>query len=370
MNRIKQIKTRLTAVLCLCVMLLSGCQFMPAPEQSAETRIVTDCVGREVEIPAEPKWIAALDAFSGEVLVISGAGDKLACAPNGVRMDLILQEIYPGLLNTSAPMSGGTVNAESLLSLAPDLALIQGRTLYGNQDEVDKLDKLGIPYLVIQYTTMEEQIFAMELLGDVLGGEPEARLDQLVDYYRDVIRRAEDIAKEIPDEERMRVYHSINEIIRTDGVDSLGRDWIECTGAINVSAQDGFFSTDKGDYTASMEQIYTWDPDIIICNEVETRDYVMKKEKWAGLWAVQQNQVYNIPVGATRWGQRGSLETYFAILWLGTILYPNTYYKDIDLKQEVFSVYEDILNFPLDDALYEKMLSGRGLRHASNNAGK
>ena len=368
----KQKNLRFAALFCALALalVLSGCQRMAPPEQEGSTRIVTDCVGREVEIPSDPQWIAALDAFSGEVLVISGAGDKLASAPNGVRMDLILQEIYPPLADASVPMSGGTVNAESLLALSPDLALVQGRTIYANKDEVAKLDKMGIPYLVIQYTTMEEQIYAMELLGDILGGKPQERLEQLVDYYRDVIGRAESIAAAIPEEERLQIYHSINEITRTDGVDSLGKDWIECVGAIDVSAQAGFFSNDKGDYTASMEQIYAWDPDVIICSEVETADYIMTHDKWSGLWAVRENQVYNIPVGATRWGQRGSLETYFAILWLGRTLYPETYYKDVDLKQEVFNVYENILDFQLDDETYEKMLSGRGLRHASHYAGK
>ena len=174
------------------------------------------------------------------------------------------------------------------------------------------------------------------------------------------------IAEGIPEEDRLNVYHSINALVLTDGAESVGRDWIECVGAVNVACQGE--NTVRGDYNASREQIYTWDPDVVICNEVETRDYLLTNEKWTGLRAVQEGQVYNIPVGATRWGQRGSLETYFAILWLGTTIYPE-YYGDIDLKQEVMTFYDEILDCPLDDATYDSMLSGRGLRGSSTGAG-
>ncbi|MCC8123349.1 MAG: hypothetical protein LIO58_07400, partial [Oscillospiraceae bacterium] len=80
--------------------------------------------------------------------------------------------------------------------------------------------------------------------------------------------------------------------------------------------------------------------------------------------------VYNIPVGATRWGHRGSVETYFAILWMGTTFFPEIY-EDVDLKTEVCTFYEDILGVTLDDALYKDILDGYGIRNKpTGNAGE
>lgn len=79
----------------------------------------------------------------------------------------------------------------------------------------------------------------------------------------------------------------------------------------------------------------------------------------------KEKQIYNIPVGATRWGQRGSLETFFAMIWLGVTIYPE-YYADFDLKKEVTQFYDEILGLKIDDGTYDKMLSGSGIRNASD----
>ena len=158
-------------------------------------------------------------------------------------------------------------------------------------------------------------------------------------------------------------------IIELDGENSLGNDWISCAGAENVSAQlTESLQADGGDYYAGIEQIFVWDPDVVICNEAETKKYLLSDGKWSGLRAVKEKQIYNIPVGATRWGQRGSLETFFAMIWLGVTIYPE-YYADFDLKKEVTQFYDEILGLKIDDGTYDKMLSGSGIRNASDASG-
>lgn len=343
--------------LCMIAMLLVGCGQSNVPTESQAMQTITDCVGRQVEIPQNPQRIAALDSFAGEAVVMAGGGEKLVTVPNGVRMDVLLRELYPGLENVDVTMSGGAVNAEALLSLQPDLALVKAG-LYANEAEMAKLDKLGIPYLVVEYTDMEGQLFAMDMIGQVLGGNEEARMNQMSEYYREIIRQAKEISATIPEDKRVRVYHAIHEAVRTDGNASLGQDWINTVGAVNVSCMTE--ESGQGDYTASVEQIYAWDPDVIICNEADTAEYLRQNDKWQGLRAVREGRVYNIPVGATRWGQRGSLETFFAMLWLETTLYPE--YYSCNLKQEVVDFYQNVLDYTLDDATYEQMLTGRGLR--------
>ncbi|MGI5825345.1 MAG: ABC transporter substrate-binding protein [Bacillota bacterium] len=330
-------------------------------------KLILDCVGRTVAIPESPQKVAALDSFAGEALVMCGAGSKMIAAPNGVKMDELLCNVYPGLADVSVPMSGGTINAETLLALKPDLVLLKD-TMYQTTEEVEKLDKLGIKYLVVKYENMAEQQQALQMIGDALGGEYMQKAADINAYYKSVVEKAQSIAAKIPKNEKVRVYHSINELVRTDGTDTLGYDWVTCVGAENVSASEELQS-EGGDYYSSPEQIFVWNPDVIICNEADTVDYLCSDDKWQGLQAVQEGKVYNIPVGATRWGQRGSLETFFAILWLGTTIYPE-YYADVDLKKEVFDFYKNYLNVTLDDDTYEKILSGRGIRTSSAAAGQ
>lgn len=56
------------------------------------------------------------------------------------------------------------------------------------------------------------------------------------------------------------------------------------------------------------------------------------------------------------------------MIWLGVTIYPE-YYSDFDLKKEVTEFYDEILGLQIDDAAYEKMLSGTGIRDASSVSG-
>ena len=346
---------------------LAGCASQPssAPSssQAAATAIV-DSAGRSVAVPAHCTRIAALDSFAGEALVMAGAGPLMVAAPAGVASDVILRQIYPDLADVPAPMSGGTVNIESLWALEPDIVLVKS-SLYNSTEEIAKLDKLGIPYLVVEYSTIEEQIAALEMIATILPDEQAQRMDAIVRAYRDGVARVEADAARIPEGETVRVYHAINQAVITDGAASIGADWIARTGAIDVSAQDSI-TADAGDYQATLEQVFLWDPDVVICNESSTAAYLRTDAKWEGLRAVMDERVYAIPIGATRWGQRGSVETWFAMMWLGTTIYPD-HFADIDLRAEVDAFYGDVLGVEVDDELYAQMLSGEGMRKKPSN---
>lgn len=340
----------------------------PVIAENGDKITVKDSLNREVEIPAEPERIAVLDSFAGEAAVMTGAGERMVTCPNGVKSDSLLCRIAPHLNDIEAVMSGGSFNAEALLALSPDVIMIK-ESLYRAEDERAKLEKLQIPYIIVGYDNMAEQIYALKLVGAAEGSECRAKAEKIADYYCDVIKRVSAAADKVPDAEVKRVYHSINEAVRTDGENSLGNDWISCVGAEDVSAAyTDSMQADGVDFCAGLEQIFDWDPDVMICNEASTKDYLLSDSKWTGLRAIREKNVYNIPVGATRWGQRGSVETFFAMIWLGTTIYPD-YYSDFDLQAEVTQFYSEMFDINVDNDLYAMMLSGNGIRNASQNGG-
>ncbi|SHJ54750.1 ABC transporter substrate-binding protein [Parasporobacterium paucivorans] len=366
MRKIQKIAVFIFVMFTLIVV-CTACSGQSGAASGKETDTFIDCIGRKVEIPKTIRKVAAIDAFTGEAMVMMGAGSYMAACPEGVRSDMLLQEIYPELKDVAVVQSGGSINAEALLALDPDVVLVK-YALYMTEGEVAKLDKLGIPYLVIEYTNMEEQIEALNLIGEVVGGKPLEKAETICRYYEDTIHLVTEISEKIPQKEKLAVYHSINQTFRTDGEDSLGADWIKAVGCKDVSA-DQALTSDGGGYFASQEQVFVWNPDVIICNAALTKKYFEEDAAWQGLRAVYEGNVHNIPVGATRWGQEGSVETFFGMLWLGVTVYPE-YYSQVNLKNEVVTFYRDVLGIELDDATYEKILSGDGIRASSQNAGK
>ena len=325
---------------------------------AAETKTVTDMVGRQVTVPASPRHVAAIDPFAAQVCVMCGAGEDVFGVPGGVMSSALLQRIYPQLSSVER-LTGDSINVEALAAGQVDVAFVK-ESSYEKADEMAKLDQVGIPYVVIGYETVDEQVEAIELVGSVIGGNAQDRAAALADYYRKTLELVDERTAKISQDERLSVYHTINAELSCDGAGSLGEDWIRRSGAVSVSATEPA-TGGQGDYYATLEQVYNWNPDAIICSSADTAREIAKDGRWKGMAAVASGQVYTLPVSVSRWGQRGDPETFLAMLWLGKTLYPQ-YYEDIDLKQTVTEYYRDIIGLEVDAATWQQILAGEGLR--------
>lgn len=338
---------------------LTGCLARTVPVPDESHKLVTDWRDRTVVVPLEPQRISAMDAFAGEVLVMIGAGPRLTSVQDGTRSSTLLCQVYPSLAQLPRFMADGAVNIESLLASATEVAFVK-EAVFSSPGQKRRLDRSGVPYVVIDYYTVDEQMDAITLVGDVCGGEQLDQAQALIGHLRDIVERVEERAKNIPEAERLRVYHAMNVATMTSGRRSIAHDWIARAGAHNVSTEGGRASKVR-EYKTSLEEVFTWDPDVIVCNDPETTEYFRTDSKWSRLRAVREERVHQLPIGATRWGHWGSFETALAMLWFGVTLYPE-HFSDIDLKAEVVTYYREVAGLAIDDATYEMVLSGRGLR--------
>ncbi|MDD3899390.1 MAG: ABC transporter substrate-binding protein [Syntrophomonadaceae bacterium] len=358
----------LLLTLLFTIVILPGCQgrggenLTTAPSNDTDAFItVKDCIGRQVKVPKNVERIACKYAYSGHVTVMLGCGSKIVAINNGLKRDVMLNKVCPGIGNCIMPFSSRYINIEELIKAEPDLVFIQLETAQ-NQAEVEKLDKFNIPYLVINFNNMEEQMNSIAVIGESLGKSERAR--EYNEYYQDCINLVQSAAANIPEQDRVRLYHSVNEATRTDSSDSLPADWIETTGAINVSV-DKPLKLVEGDSYASLEQILLWDPDLIIANEPGVGQYILTNTQWAPLKAVKEKQVYQMPIGISRWGHPGGIETPLALLWTAKTVYPEKF-ADLDLKAEAKDYYQKFFNYSLTAEEMEQILSGESMRAPKN----
>ena len=350
----------ISILLILCTAgLLCGCA--PAAPAAADTRTVTDCAGRTVEVPADPQSICCVCPFSGPVVVMLGSGDRITSTCNNVVRSRLLDAMCPGIADVPVVKSSGSVNGEAVLELGTDLIIVNDGA-YEADDERAKLDSMGIPYVVIGFTDLESQLDAITVLGRTLGAEEEA--ERYADWCRGVYSGVSE-AVSAYDGEPVRLYHSVNEAIRTDYKGSICAEWIALTGVENVSVDSELNREGDKAYT-TLEQIYEWDPDMIICNEAGVDDYILTDGKWAGLRCVREGAVYQIPVGISRMGHPTSTETPLALMWLANLLYPDLY--DIDIVQELEDYYMEFYDFEIDDETAEAMLEADEMRAAKTGA--
>lgn len=352
-------KRRISCIFIVMMMLavFTACGSGTETAGDSRTKMVTDCAGRTVEIPYEPQRVACLYASTAHMMAMLDEGDKIVGAPNGVKSDVLMQMKYPQIVDTATPYQEGSINIEELARIEADLALVRYSTAE-NEGETEKLDDLGIPYVVVDYTTMDELEEAIDVMGQVFGREDKAQ--EYIKFSEDTVKMVTDRLADVPEESRPDVYHSVNEAIRTDGEGDICSEIMSMAAVRNVAAENGVKT--GGDKTyVTLEEIYRWDPDAFIDNESSVTEYIMTDSKWAGLSAVKNKAVYTLPVGATRWCHPGSMEAHMGVLAVAVQFYPDRF-SDIDMKSYTAEYYERFFGLQLDDETVEKILSGEGMR--------
>ena len=354
----KRIKLKKYIALALVLALLLSFAACGRKGGKAGQKIVTDCAEREVSVPEKIEKICCVDPFTGPMLVMFGYGDAVTTASNNMIRSVLLKMICPHIEEVVSVKSSGSLNAEEILKRGADVIFVE-RDMYHDPSERSKLETMNVPYVVVSYRNIEEQLEAVRVIGKVLGTEEEA--EKYVSWYESVMSEVSSICSGVPENERPKVYHSVNEALRTDYEGSICAEWIALTGVVNVSLDKNAGLKISGDkaYT-TLEQVYVWDPDIVICNEAGALDDITDDEKWSGLRAVKEGRVYQIPIGTSRMGHPTSTETPLALLWLAELIYPERF--DIDFRAELYNYFKEYYDYELSDELIDAIIEAGSMR--------
>lgn len=322
------------------------------------TKYIQDCIGREVAVPENAEKIACLYAYTGHLAVLLESEQNICAVVDGLKRDALMRYKIPSIDSLVSPYNSGAINIEELAQADPDIIFLRASNLQ-DEGEIQKLDNLGIPYAVVEYITMEDQINSISVMGAALNKEETA--DKYIEYYRNTIDMIKQRLENLPQDEKKTVYHSVNEVVRTDIPDTLSYQVLETAGCINVVNSNDNLRLDGDKGYVTVEQIYVWDPDVILVNEPSAYEYFKTDSKFSGLRAVTQDSIIQLPVGLSRWAHPGSLESPIASLYIASVLYPE-YFNDIDIREEIYDFYNEFFKITLTEQDIDTILSGNGMR--------
>ncbi|RSZ63877.1 ABC transporter substrate-binding protein [Corynebacterium hylobatis] len=318
--------------------------------QSAQSRTVTDHSGAEVTIPAEINAVAfeQIPLLSTYVAYFDGeAPNVVATSERLINMmdETILADIAPEALEVDTSFDKqGTINAETLLGIGPDLIFNNAR----NQDSRSAMEAVGLD--VVGFDTLgtptDTYVKWLRLLEDVYG-EP-GKMDDKIAYGEDLINDAEARVAAVPEDEKRTalVVMQTNQgmLVVAGGQDGWFTDgWAESMNFINATAD-----SEQGQMPVNAEQLLAWDPDVIFVtgkgqssmtaaeilnNEIEGIDL-------SGLSAVQNGEVYSTELGMWNWFTPNP-DAPVVANWLGSRLYPEQF-EDVDLVQMTQDYYEQM----------------------------
>jgi len=102
-----------------------------------------------------------------------------------------------------------------------------------------------------------------------------------------------------------------------------------------------------------MEQIYEWDPDIILITNFsaylpeDLYNNSIEGHDWSNVSAVKNGQVYKFPLGMYRWFPPAS-DTPLVLTWLAKTIQPELF-ADVDMDAEIKDFYKEHYGAELTD---------------------
>lgn len=323
--------------------------------QSSGGRIITDMDDSMIEIPADPRRIACMHGVSAERIVILGGGNRLTFA---MQPSPWMLKIFPEVQNYEVAKAPFTGNLERMLDLNVDLVLYSAFP-----GEAEKYRAAGIktacgfsaqkrPRTIDEFS--ENFRRQVTFFGKLLGPEHETKAQKYCRYFDDTVRRILAVTSKIKLSDRPSVYYG-----GRNGNPLLGQGMASVMHWDTEVAGGNFLtrSMDNNFIEVNMEQVYAWDPDIILLSAwSRSVDEVTENPNWKSLRAVKTGRVYLIPRGVFAW-DFASGESPLFMIWMAKIFHPELF-SGWNMADEMKKFYSEIYGKKITDADAERILAG------------
>jgi len=299
--------------------------------QDSQVTVVTDGIGREVELNGPVQKIATSYGIGTHMVFALGAQDRLVGMDSPSQNNKFFNALLPETGTMTSAGSPRDVNIEQLLSLEPDLVIVPGR----NRELVDNLEQHGITVFGVIAEDLNQLKDSMLNLGKALGCEDKAQL--FADYYDETVSMIDEKTSDLTDAEKPVVYFvGPMGVLSTCSSDMYQNHLINLCGGKNAAAEL------KGGWVeVSTEEVLAWNPDIIVVVQYgsTTPEDVLADERLAVVKAVQDGNVMWFPSDFNPWDYP-SPQAVLGMEWLATVINPDLF-ADIDMQDEADKFFNE-----------------------------
>jgi iron complex transport system substrate-binding protein len=244
---------------------------------------ITDDANQEVTIEEEPKTIVSIQASHTEIAFALGLGDKIIGVSD--------YDNYPKEALEKEKVGGQDINAELVLSLLPDMALVTDYHYKTHPDVLQKFEEAGIDVIVVGGATSFEDAYShIEMIGAATGRKTEA--EEIVTDMKERLQAIKDKASAIKDKKKVWVEVSPAPDIFTTGKNTFMHEMLESIQATNAAEdQDGWVKMTE-------EEIVKLNPDVIVTTYGfrvdDPKSGVLNREGWTEVPAVKSKTVFDV----------------------------------------------------------------------------
>jgi len=352
------------------------------PALAADTKTVTDVLGRTVTVPMDPRRIL-LGFYFEDFWAIGGrhAYDRVVAISRGTwegwrnsqwKRYVAVEPRLEQLIDVG-DIDSGTFSIETAVAARSDVAILAAWQYNGLGDGVKKLEAAGIPVVVADYNaqTVEMHMASTHLIGDLLGGEAEERGHELAHPYGWAVEDVKDRWTKARAEggTAPRVYVELGNKGAEEYGNSYGKGmWagvIEAAGGSNIAkGQIGASGPLNPEYViaSNPQAIFLAGSDWVGRPKAVVMGFGQKPEVtrarmvaylnrpgWSGIDAVKSGQVHAVYHGGTR-----TLYDFTYFQYIAKQLYPEAF-ADIDPLKNLQDYYKTYLPIEADGVFMLKL---------------
>lgn len=287
------------------------------------------------------------------IIAMLGYGDNIVGTSQVAKRIPLFRQSLPRIddVPVVSVNNGHELNPERILSLRTQLLFVPKSMSIPRQS---LLEGAGVRILAFEANSMAALTARVQKTADVLGPDAQEKAARYQHYFDHNVALVASRLKDLPDNERRAVYHSMGNALTTTGKPSLNQDWMDLAGARNV-AENWFAAKPNRAGEVSLEQILAANPAVIVAMNKRDADEMMTSPQWAQVDAVIHHRVYVNPKGMFWWCRETSEEA-LQFLWLAKTLYPQRF-TDVDMHQETRRFYQTFFALSLSDAQIDEILN-------------
>ena len=311
-----------------------------------------DAAERYVLIPDRAGRVMAADQ-SAAVLVFVLAPEKLVGWSRPLSRE---QRAYLPAKFARLPVAGQlngptpTAATGTAARLHPDLIIDTGIVSPETAARADAIQQqTGIPYILLD-GSIQRIPDTLVTVGAMLGVAE--RGQDLATYTRRAIDGLRGRLLITESTSRPLVYYGRGaDGLETGLAEAQAMAAIDQAGVINVAARLG-----SGQLTqVTREQIFQWNPAIIIAEQRSFYNALQRDRRWRGLTAVAQKRVYLAPAEPFGWiDDPPGVNRIIGLPWLTALFYPDVYQED--LRSNVREFYDNFYRIKLTDRQLETLV--------------
>ena len=333
---------------------------------TAEARIITDALGRQVEVPDKVSHLVCSGSGCPRLLTYLQAQHMLVGVDEGETRKRIFDARPYAFVNPwfkelpMIGMQGGRDNPEVIMTLEPQPQVILRTYPASGYDPVELQQKTGIPVVTLEYGGLLPEKRAdlyqtLRTMGEVVGKS--ARAEEVIDFFEDHLAHLEAKAAQVGPDQPSAYVGGIA-YSGAHGFQSTEPDYppFSLLRVHNVAGLSNRRLQSTSHAVIAKEQILEWDPDYLFLDlstlqltQENSGLYELKTDPgYQTLSAVKEGNVYGVLPYNWCTKNYGSIlaDCYF----VGKLLYPELF-RDLDPVEKSDEIYSFLVGEPVFDKM-------------------